>query len=578
MQEYKDGLRVRSYENWVYRLENGQQISHKLFATKFGKPAQGINISIVPSENGIDPVESTGYQEPRPFTKIIKSTDKNGIANFVFPTRSSNHYIRTGIDGNIEGYTYAIVNSSMSILSRNVLDRFIAARVYHNHSYPNEPTWTDHVLPIFQQYANMFPCMRNRGFDLSNYFDVVDHKEILRLSMSLPIGHPSYMPATRDMGQVKKDMILRWLSKDVPPYGDARKLLTKHYLLDLLQTALEVTHATMPPLLTALWSIKKGYNRNIRRTLIQILDQERYKIDIIARIMLSLGGRPKIFHGSFVLSYPSSLPNGIDKDQMLSLEMLSLHLLRKGAALTRPETSNMFLWFKKAIFTHAAANRRCHHQCKRQSSKCCKYWSYLRIQKEKQRERCRSAVNAFLKTSLQNLKPEKSYNPYEDPQQRKIFNYHSSVDNFFHHILAVLSFTTNCGSNNTIFQRSKLKKSSTYRNLKSYDYFSAVNDVRHIMRITNSIYEDSQHNLLSSIVEDKCNPPSSMSCNPFSGGVRKAPNNILDVSHFTVTFDFKRFYNTCQKSWKISCDLHYRRKYKTPSPLKQCCLKGMCQA
>ena len=541
MQEYKDGLRVRSYENWVYRLENGQHISHKLFVTKFGKPAQGINISIVPSEEGIEPVEATGYQEPRPFTKLTKSTDRNGIANFVFPTRSSNHYIRKGIDGNIEGYAYAIVNSSMSMLNRSVLDRFIAARVYHNYSYPDEPTWTDHVLPIFHQYANLFPVMRTRGFDLSNYFDVVDHKEILRLSMSLPIGHPSYMPATRDLGQSKKKMILRWLSKDIPPFGDARKLLTKHYLLDLLETALEVTHATMPPLLTALWSIKKGYSRNIRRTLIKIVDQEKYKIDIIARIMLSLGGRPKMFHGSFALSYPSTLPNGIDKDEVLSLEMLSVDQLSKVMAIKRPETSKKFLWFKKAIFTHAAANR-CHSQCTLRSSKCCRYWSYLRTHKKRYQKRCRSAVNALLKTSLQNLNPEKSYNPYDDPQQRKIFNYHSSVDNVFHHILAVLSFITNCGSNNTIFQGAKSKKSSTYQNLKSYDYFSAVKDVRHILGITNSMHGESQYNLLSSIVEDKCNPLRLRSCNPFSGGARKASKNILDVGHVTVTFDFEWFY------------------------------------
>ena len=541
MQEYKDGLRVRSYENWVYRLENGQQISHKLFATKFGKPAQDINISIVPSEEGFDLVEGTGYHEPRPFTKLTKATDRNGFVNFVFPTRSSNHYIRKGIDGNIEGYAYAIVNSSMSILSRNVLDRLIVARVYHNHSYPNEPTWIDHVLPIFQQYANMFPCMRNRGFDLSNYFDIVDHKEILRLSMSLPIGHPSYMPATRDLGQVKKEMILRWLSKDIPPYGDARKLLTKHYLLGLLQTALEATHATIPPLLTALWSIKKGYNRNIRKTLIQLINQEKYKIHTISRIMLSLGGRPKMFHGSFVLSYPGSLPIGIDKDQILSLEMLSVSLLHNGIAITRPETSKIFLWFKKAIFTHTAANRRCHHQCKWRSSKCCRYWSYLRRHKERHKRRCKSAVSTLLKTSLQNLKPEKSYNPYEDPQQRKIFNFHSSVDSFYHHILAVLSFITNCGSNNTIFHQVN-SKSAKYRNLKSYDYFSAVNDLRHIMRITNSIDGESQHNLFSSIVDDICNPSSSRSCNQFSRGARRTPNTILNVSQFSVTLDFTLFY------------------------------------
>ena len=519
MQEYKDGLRVESYEGWVYRLESGQQVAHRLFATKFGKPAQDINISITPSDKEFLCVESTGYQEPRPFTRMIKQTDRHGIANFVFPTRSSNHHMRNGIDGNLEGYAYAIVNSSMSILSKNLKDRLIVARVYHNYSYPDEPTWIDHVLPIFQQYANLFPVMRTRGLDLSNYFDVVDHKEIIQLSLSLPIGHPSYMPVTRDLSQVKKEMILRWLSRDVPPFGDARKLLTKYYLLGLLQRALEVTHATIPPLLTALWSIKKGYNRNIRSVLIQIIDQERYKINIIARIMLSLGGHPKLFHGSFVLSYPSSLPNGIDKDIALSLEMLSVRLLCNVMAIKRRETNKVALSFAKAIFSYADANRGCSCQFYRRNLKCCGHWAYSRIVKKRYKERCSAAATALFKTSLRNLQPEEDYDHYEDPQDGTIFNYHASMDRLFHHILLVLSLITNCGSNNTIFQESNSRKSPASEHLYDYGYLSAINDVRTIMRRTNSMYGKSQYNLLSSIVKSKCASPSKGSCDQDPRGV-----------------------------------------------------------
>ena len=505
MQEYKDGLIVRSFENWVYRLEHGQQIAHKLFVTKFGKPAQNITISLLPYDDSFDTVESKGKKEPRPFTKLVKSTDHNGMANFVFPSRSSNNYRRNGIDGNLEGYVYSIVNSSMSIVGRSLLDRMIVARVFHNHTHSGEITWIDNVLPIFQMYANLFPVMKSRGLDMSNYFDVIAHKEILILSMYLPIGHSSHMPATRDLGKANTDMILTWLSKSVPTFGDPKKLLTKHYLLSLLQTALEVTHATIPPLLNALWSIKTGYNRRIHEVLLNVIKQEKNKIDILSRMMISVGGRPKTFHGTFVLNYPSILPNGIDKEQLISLEKLSEDLTSNSiVVIKRPSLSKSHLRLRKSIFIDTDANRRCLYKYKRQRYMCNNHLSSLNTNKIRYKHKCRLAVNIMLEHSIQNLKLEQSYNPYEDSQDRKIFKYHSSVDSFLNHILVVLSFITDCGSNNTIFKHSKSKMFSTSREGRMYDYFSAVNDLRQIMKITNSNNGRSQYALLRSIIEDKC--------------------------------------------------------------------------
>ena len=534
MQEYKDGLLVRSFEKWVHRLENGEPIAHKLFVTRFGMPAQNIRISISPCNKNIEFVTGRGKKEPRPFTKVTNSTDENGLANFLLPTRSSNDYNRTGIDGNLEGYKYAIVNSSMTILNTHITDTMIAARVFHNHSYPVEVTWTDHILPIFQQYANLYPVMRNRGFDLSNYFDVVDHKEILRLSMSLPMTHPSYMPATRDLSRVKKGMILRWLSNDVPPYGDAKKLLRRHYLLDLLQTGLEVTHATIPSLFTSLWSIKKGYNKKARKILQQIINLEWQKSDLIARIMLSLGGRPKLFHRTFVLSYPSILPDGIDEDSQLFIEKLSEGLRDRIMAIKRPERSRLHLWFKKAIFSHTDANRRCYSKKKWRNLDCDSFWSFSRMQKARFKQKCRSAVNIMLKTSIQNLKPRQNYNPYEDPQERRIFKRHTSVDGFFNHILLVLSFITDCGSNNAIFHTTKSKKTFKSQHRTTYDYFSAVNDLRRIIMVTNSIDRKSQYNLLRSIVKDKCISTNFRLCNQISRGKRTKFDDLGNVSNLCM--------------------------------------------
>ena len=538
MQEFKDGLYVASLEDFVYRLEHGEEIAHKLFVTKFGKPCQNVSVTLTPDDTFLEPTIGIGQKRPHPFRKLVRLSDKNGLVSFAFTTRSSHTFIRLGIDGNVESYIYAIANSSMAARTKSKYDRLIIARVFHNQSYPDEVTWTDHVLPVFKLYANMFPVMRSRGFDMGNYFDVVDHKEILRLSMTIPMSHPSYMPATRDLSKGKKAMILRWLSKKVPPYGDATKLLTKHYLIDLLQTALEVTHASIPLILNAVWSIKTGYNKPNRKILLQILKLEYKKIGIIAKIMSSLGHHPKFFHQEFLLHYPSRLQNGIHKDLILSLEKLSENFIRNNImVMKRPENNKLNLWFKSTIFKHTDVNLKCHGKLRWRNPLCNNFWSISFLHKNVYKQKCKSAVNTMLTNSLEYMKPEQTYNPYLDPQDRTIFKYRTSVDSLFNHILLVLSFVTNCGSSNTIFHNARARNVWERRHFYkkhaiAYNYFSAVNDIRRIIRVTNSIFHPSQYTLLSAIVEDRYTSSSAMSDDKVPKKVMEEANAMIKVSNF----------------------------------------------
>ena len=511
MQEYKDGIFATSFQGWQYRLDHGQQIKHKLFVTKFGEPCQNISITLTPDDTPFTYTKGYGFKQPPPFRSLVRLTDKDGIANFVFPTRSSHTYTRIGIDGNVEGYVYTIENSSMAyrLMNQTKFDRLIVARVFHNYSYPDEVTWTDHVQPIFKTYANMFPVMRSRGFNMNNYFDVVDHKEILRLAIALPISHPSYMPVNRDLSKVKKEMILRWLNKEVPPFGDVTKLLTRNYLLNLLQTALEVTHASIPLMLNALWSIKKGHNKYPHKILLNVLQNEFEKIDLLARLMTKLGHFPKFFHQEFVLHYPSRLPNGLQKDLLLSLEKLSEGFIRDNIiALKRPEINKLNLWFRTTIFRHAELNMRCHGKKRWRNPLCNSFRPFSHWYDYLHRKKCKTALNVMLKNSINNLKPDQTYNPYVDPQDRTIFKYRTTVDSLYNHILFVLSFVTDCGSNNAIFHNVKAKKNRnrqhSYKNKgMENDYFMAVNDIRRIISITNSMSHQSQYSLLCSVAEDR---------------------------------------------------------------------------
>ena len=100
--------------------------------------------------------------------------------------------------------------------------------------------------------------MTDNFLDLGNYEEVVNSKRLIAMSMKLPDSHPNYMPVTRDLSQAKKKY--EWLGQEHPLKGREENLYTLQRLRDKLQTALEIEHATIPPYLTALLSLKRGYN------------------------------------------------------------------------------------------------------------------------------------------------------------------------------------------------------------------------------------------------------------------------------------------------------------------------------
>lgn len=82
-------------------------------------------------------------------------------------------------------------------------------------------------------------------------------------------------------------------------------------LFPFLQNAIELEHATIPPYLTALYSLKPGLNDEIAALLRSVVIEEMLHMTIAANILVSLGGHPKINHPAFVPDYPGGLPMGI---------------------------------------------------------------------------------------------------------------------------------------------------------------------------------------------------------------------------------------------------------------------------
>ena len=189
-------------------------------------------------------------------------------------------------------------------------------------------TWLDDVYPIFKQYANLYPVMTENFVDLGNYYEVKEHRKAINMSLTLRMSHPNHMPVTRDLSDSKRKVILEWLSDETLPIGEKQDYYSIENLRRDLQTALELEHATIPPYLTALASIKNSFNREIHKVIRSIVIEEMMHLTLVANILNAVGGKPLLYSKDFLPHYPSRLPGGLQPDLIIPIEKLSLGLIR----------------------------------------------------------------------------------------------------------------------------------------------------------------------------------------------------------------------------------------------------------
>ncbi len=103
-------------------------------------------------------------------------------------------------------------------------------------------------------------------------------------------------------------------------------------LFPLVQNAIELEHATIPPYLTAMFSLKPGKERAIWQVIHSIVIEEMMHMTIAANILNALGGKPDINHPAFVPNYPTPLPMGIGTGLIVTL-----------AKYSRDQVKNVFM-------------------------------------------------------------------------------------------------------------------------------------------------------------------------------------------------------------------------------------------
>lgn len=82
-------------------------------------------------------------------------------------------------------------------------------------------------------------------------------------------------------------------------------------LYGILQSAIELEHSTIPPYLTAMFSLKPGKNREIWGIIHSVVLEEMLHMTIASNILIALGGDPDFIHKDFVPEYPGPLPMNV---------------------------------------------------------------------------------------------------------------------------------------------------------------------------------------------------------------------------------------------------------------------------
>ncbi|HEY3841439.1 MAG TPA: ferritin-like protein [Bryobacteraceae bacterium] len=90
-----------------------------------------------------------------------------------------------------------------------------------------------------------------------------------------------------------------------------------------LQNAVKLEHSTIPPYLTALFSLKPGTNQEIAALIRSVMVQEMLHMTISANVLIAIGGHPQINTKDFIPTYPGPLPLNIG-DLRVGIEAFSI--------------------------------------------------------------------------------------------------------------------------------------------------------------------------------------------------------------------------------------------------------------
>jgi bacterioferritin (cytochrome b1) len=109
-------------------------------------------------------------------------------------------------------------------------------------------------------------------------------------------------------------------------------------VLDSLQIALDLEHATIPLYLYALFSLDRTKNSDIRQRIRSVVEEEMLHMTLVCNIINALGGTPRIDDPDHVPKYDGGpLPGGVESDLAVHLAAYSPDQLATFLKIEQPE-------------------------------------------------------------------------------------------------------------------------------------------------------------------------------------------------------------------------------------------------
>jgi hypothetical protein len=106
------------------------------------------------------------------------------------------------------------------------------------------------------------------------------------------------------------------------------KIETIEELRDTVQTAIMLEHSTIPPYLTANFTLQNTGNDMISNLIGSIVGEEMLHLSIACNLLNAIGGSPVLNQPGFIPNYPGPLPGGVENGLIVPLAKFSMHLVK----------------------------------------------------------------------------------------------------------------------------------------------------------------------------------------------------------------------------------------------------------
>lgn len=99
-------------------------------------------------------------------------------------------------------------------------------------------------------------------------------------------------------------------------------------LYEHLQAAIELEHATIPPYLTAMYSIKPDRNQEAEKIIRSVVVEEMLHMVIAANVLNAIGGHPEVNKPDFIPTYPGTLPMNVGDGLVVGMAPVSKEVVK----------------------------------------------------------------------------------------------------------------------------------------------------------------------------------------------------------------------------------------------------------